>query len=199
MTQAIFSRDSKFLFILDSDFQAQELLVWDVQAGRVRNRFAGKKTGIIIERGNRSRFPSAVQAIFPVGDVLLAVLRGGAIQVWDWQKGERREDVPLSPVEENGLHLSPDGKTLLLRARDGTWQLWDTGTWKPRKVLASGTSGRSTVLPSADGKTLTFVDARAVRRWDLEKMRESSVFPLRTGTSPAYSRSSHFWGRAARA
>jgi WD40 repeat protein/predicted Ser/Thr protein kinase len=171
---ACFSPDGKVVFARDMSFQYDEVLAWEVATGR-ETRFAGRSNGLSIEPGsNVAKFPPRLNALVPASDrLLLVVLSYRGVQVWDRTTGAERTDVRLPSVGEKALHFTPDHKLLMIQA-EGACQVWDTTTWKTRKVLPASSGVILDASVSADGKTLMMVEPSQVRRWDLEKMQESS-------------------------
>ena len=118
-----------------------ELIVWDLEAGRVRARVEGHKLAVwsIVFNPEGTRFAASDSS--------------GEVKVWNMATLEEEQTLP-HPMWIRGLAISPDGSTLAVARGDGSIRLWDTARWTEKASLDGHDSFTFAIQFAPDGKTL---------------------------------------------
>jgi WD40 repeat protein len=138
-TWATFSHDGKTLFTAcrnPREYWTGVIHLWDTATGKHRDRLETGLGGLALSPDSR----------------LLAVGRGGRVQVWDL--ATRKELPHIEEAHETAVaHLASAGDLLATAGDDRTIRLWDARSAKQRLRLTHGHWVRGIAL-SPDGKRL---------------------------------------------
>ena len=157
-----------------SQKEGGSIQVWDLSTGEERYRMTAttQKGGSVTDERRRAAYGYSydwgVGALQLSADeqVLLAGLRDGTVQLYDFATGELRRTLPLSQKPSQSatpkFALSPDQQTLFTYhsgrygSGDKTIQVWQTQTGELRQELKLPYSGIQGFAVSPDGRHLLF-------------------------------------------
>jgi len=181
---------------------SRHLHIWDVPSGTIRETVSVFHSGVAIARvgednsiwaldnDNQARRLNPetriedvtihlgagrpwIARIRLVGDPLIAVARGVAVELWDPHSGRRLEILRAHTKQVRSLSFSPDGKLLASSGMDGRINLWDISRGSPVMQPSSCTDGvTNTMQTSPDGTRMVSGNTRGqLRLWDLRAAR----------------------------
>lgn len=142
-----------------------DILYWNISSGEVLARIP--------------RLADFQQARFALGNKLVLVVGGRAIEVWDAERAELRATVPYEPSLEpvlsaNGRFLVVD--SILDDSNDNALEIWDLETGKGSSPLVTGELAGLTAVDPA-GQYLAVGDGdRLVRLWAVKDKRIAREF-----------------------
>jgi WD40 repeat protein len=118
----------------------------------------------------KARHPVERLAFLPGPELLLAVLAGPTVELWDAAKRKRRRVITSRPGPLRAMALSPDGRLLLTGGRDGAVRLWDTATGQQRQAFDWGLGAINALAFAPDGMTAAAGgDKPDVVVWDVDE------------------------------
>lgn len=139
-----------------ADAEDPEIVVWDRQGQRVRDRLRGH-TGSV-----------AALTCSPEGRWLASAGADGAVKIWDLDRRHHALRLRGHDAEITAVAFSDDGRTLATSARDGKARVWDSMTGETQAVLQSSSNWLNDVEYLADPQRLVTCSQRgcSVDIWD---------------------------------
>ena len=164
-------------------------LAWAAENGRIR-LFDSDNGKEIRSFGQQDTSVTGL-AFSPDGKSLAAHDTDAVVRVYDLENGKELRQLGDKEADPSGggsqsLAYSPDGQTLAV-TRDNSVRLWTLATGKEILPVASGhRGGVSSLVVSADGKTMTSLGADpVVRQWDMATGKELRQFKVPAEASAA--------------
>lgn len=154
-----------------------DLIAWDVGAGRVRWKVAARHT------------PLVSVAVSPDGATLAAGDHVGRVGLWNASDGRALATLGARGALIEAVAFSPDGKLLAAGGQDGITQLWDIESQSYCGQTAPHRDRVWSVAFSPDSRTLATAGRdRSVKLWDVTTRRQPRRFTAeRTRMLFAYS------------
>jgi WD40 repeat protein len=118
----------------------------------------------------KTRHPVECLAFLPGPELLLAVLAGPTVELWDAAKRKRRRVITARPGPLRAMALSPDGRLLLTGGPDGSVRLWEAATGTQLQAFDWGLGAINALAFAPDGMTAAAGGDRPdVVVWDVDE------------------------------
>jgi WD40 repeat protein len=118
----------------------------------------------------KARHPVAQLAFLPGPELVLAVLAGPTVELWDADRRKRRRVITARPGPLRAMAVSPDGRLLLTGGPDGSVRLWEVATGQQLQAFDWGLGAINALAFALDGMTAAVGgDKPDVVVWDVDE------------------------------
>ncbi len=160
----VFSPDGQTLVSSDSD---DNVLMWDVKTGTVRQRLTG----------NRYYYYGIQRFLLSPDGQTLAGAGYNEVALWDLKTGEFLQSLIRNEGWIYNVAFSPDGQTLTGASyQDGAISFWDVNTGEIRQTITGHVNHGSCLSLSPDGQTLASGGGRYIYLWDMNTRTLNQTF-----------------------
>ena len=174
-----FLRDDMLVTLALSDHES--VRVWYTETGEVKHTFKFPSEGCYYY-GSRICSPDG-SLVAAKKDYYPPMQRGyvstihprdnGLIELWDTEKGERKDPFPYGAVAEvQSIRLSSNGELMALIFKDGTFIIWNTRKGIEESVFKDAPRFAVCVAFSPDGRFIALDSDDGIWLWD-EKEKEA--------------------------